>query len=207
MLPRLNHVALLVDCRAYLPKACARFARSFRTNPRQYCAKPEAPVPGTPYKNLTIGVPKETFLNEKRVAVSPAGVKILVKQGFNVNIEKNAGSESKFPDAEYTAAGANVMDKDKIYKSDIILKLRGPSEKEVDLLKNKSTLISFLYPAQNKALVDKLAQKQVTAFAMDMIPRISRAQVFDALSSMANIAGYKAVIEAANNFGRFFTGL
>lgn len=84
--------------------------------------------------------------------------------------------------------------------------MRGPLSEEVEKFRENGTLISFLYPAQNKELIDQLAARKMTAFAMDCVPRISRAQVFDALSSMANIAGYKAVVEAANNFGRFFTG-
>lgn len=93
------------------------------------------------------------------------------------------------------------------FKSDIILKVRAPSDLEVGNFHANNTLISFLYPGQNQDLVKKLGDRQMTVFAMDCIPRISRAQVFDALSSMANIAGYKAVVEAANNFGRFFTGI
>ena len=93
-----------------------------------------------------------------------------------------------------------------VFNSDILLKVRGPLTEEVGKFRDNGTLISFLYPAQNKELVDQLAQRNMTVFAMDCVPRISRAQVFDALSSMANIAGYKSVVEAANNFGRFFTG-
>ena len=93
-----------------------------------------------------------------------------------------------------------------IFHSDIVLKVRGPLSEEIDKFRENGTLISFLYPAQNQDIVDQLAQRKMTAFAMDCVPRISRAQVFDALSSMANIAGYKAVVEAANHFGRFFTG-
>lgn len=123
-----------------------------------------------------------------------------------MKIEKGAGSLASFGDEEYVKSGAEIVDRNTAYQSDIVLKIRAPEKSEVDLFKNGNTLVSFIYPAQNKELVDALAKKQLTVFAMDAVPRISRAQVFDALSSMANIAGYKAVIEAANHFGRFFTG-
>jgi NAD(P) transhydrogenase subunit alpha len=124
------------------------------------------------------------------------------------------GLGAQFTNDAFKAAGAEILDSaELVYKqADIILKVRAPEKNastgvhEADLLKEGANLISFIYPAQNKDLVDKLAKKKVTVFAMDCIPRISRAQVYDALSSMANIAGYKAVIEAANHFGRFFTG-
>ncbi|GBN41463.1 NAD(P) transhydrogenase, mitochondrial [Araneus ventricosus] len=165
---------------------------------------PKAPVKGIPYSKLTIGVPKESWKNERRVALSPAASATLIKKGFQVNVEKDAGVEAKFSNAEYEAVGAKISDN--AFLSDIVLKVRGPSVAEVGKFRNSSTLISFLYPGQNSDLVKSLQQKQLNVFAMDCIPRISRAQVFDALSSMANIAGYKAVVEAANNFGRFFTG-
>ncbi|KAI1286400.1 NAD(P) transhydrogenase, mitochondrial [Halotydeus destructor] len=162
--------------------------------------------PGIPYKKLTIGVPKEHHKHERRVALSPAATEILTKKGFTVNIEKNAGLESKFSNEEYQTAGARLTDMETAFQSDIILKVRSPMKHEVQLFKEQASLISFLYPAQNQDLVDSLAKRQMTVFAVDCVPRISRAQVFDGLSSMANIAGYKAVIEAANHFGRFFTG-
>lgn len=161
---------------------------------------------GIPYSNLSVGVPKELFQNEQRVALTPAAVAALTKKGFTVNVEEQAGVAAKFKNEVYEASGARVTDCKSTYQSDILLKVRAPVEVEKGHLREGSTLISFLYPAQNKALVDELSQKRMTVFAMDAIPRISRAQVFDALSSMANIAGYKAVIEAANHFGRFFTG-
>ncbi|KAF8768183.1 NAD(P) transhydrogenase like protein [Argiope bruennichi] len=166
---------------------------------------PQAPVKGIPYSKLTIGVPKESWKNERRVALSPAATATLIKKGFQVNIEKDAGVEAKFSNAEYEAVGAKISDN--AFLSDIVLKVRAPSTAEVGKFRNSSTLISFLYPGQNSDLVKSLQQQQMNVFAMDCIPRISRAQVFDALSSMANIAGYKAVVEAANNFGRFFTGI
>lgn len=168
--------------------------------------KPLEAVKGVPYKNLTIGVPKEKWLNEKRVALSPQVCATLVKKGFTVHIEKSAGEQATFRDADFAAAGATIVDGNKAWDSDIVLKVRQPMENEIPLVRDNSTLISFLYPGQNKDLLNNLAKKNVDAFAMDCIPRISRAQVFDALSSMANIAGYRAVIEAANYFPRFFTG-
>ncbi|XP_070536766.1 NAD(P) transhydrogenase, mitochondrial-like [Ptychodera flava] len=181
--------------------------RGLRTYlPRFQEKKAEEPLKGIPYNNLTIGVPKETFKNERRVAMSPAAVKTLTKAGFNVVIEDGAGKEAKFSNAEYEEAGAVIKSLEETFKSDIVLKVRSPTLEEVDLLKDKAHLLSFIYPAQNKELIDKLASKNATVFGMDCVPRISRAQVFDALSSMANISGYKAVVEAANEFGRFFTG-
>lgn len=161
---------------------------------------------GRPYKELKIGVPKEVWQNEKRVAVTPAVAATLIKKGFTVNVEKGAGVEAKFRDSDYTSVGVKVVEKDAVFDSDLVLKVRQPIQEEVDLFKPDSTLISFLYPAQNKSLVEALGKKQINAFAMDCIPRISRAQVFDALSSMANISGYRAVVEAANYFPRFFAG-
>ncbi|KAL5466802.1 hypothetical protein EMCRGX_G030951 [Ephydatia muelleri] len=190
---------------------CTREVREchgLRSSLRQLSSKATTnPAPsGIPYSKLTVGVPKEIFQNERRVALSPAAIKTLTKQGFTVLVEDGAGEEAKFSNADYESSGAKIKNRNDVYKADIILKVRAPLETELDLIRRQATLISFLYPAQNKDLVDKLASREITAFAMDCIPRISRAQVFDALSSMANIAGYKAVIEAANNFGRFFTG-
>ncbi|GAB0093708.1 NAD(P) transhydrogenase, mitochondrial [Sergentomyia squamirostris] len=168
--------------------------------------KPVEAIRGIAYKNLTIGCPKERWNNERRVAMTPAVAATLVKKGFNVNVEAGAGFEAKFRDEEYSQAGAKIVDAKGIYNADILLKVRQPTVEEVPQLKPDSTVISFLYPAQNKDLVNEMAKRKINAFAMDCIPRISRAQVFDALSSMANIAGYRAVIEAANYFPRFFTG-
>lgn len=171
-------------------------------------AAPKSVPKGTAYSDLTIGVPRETFLNEKRVAISPAVTSNFVKKGFKVLIEENAGALAKFPNEQYAAAGATLVNSKSIYSSsDILLKVRSPDVNEIrNSLRDEANLISFLYPAQNKQLIDELAKKRATVFAMDCVPRISRAQVFDALSSMANIAGYKAVLEAGNHFGRFFTG-
>lgn len=205
MLLRLHQTALLAgNIGSHISKLSSRCSRGLKTSTR--CLSSEGTVPGVPYNKLRIGVPKELFTNERRVAVSPAGVAMLTKKGFAVDIEENAGTEAKFLNADYEAAGASIVGVNSVYDSDILLKVRGPLTEEVDSFREGSTLISFLYPAQNKELINQLAEKKLTVFAMDCVPRISRAQVFDALSSMANIAGYKAVVEAANNFGRFFTG-
>ncbi|PPQ93284.1 hypothetical protein CVT25_015282 [Psilocybe cyanescens] len=171
--------------------------------------KPPSDGSGVPYSSLTVGVPREIFPNERRVALTPQNTALLRKKGFSkVLVERNAGAEAQFLDEQYVAAGATLVSQEELYKSvDIMLKVRAPLiGEELERLKEGSTVISFLYPAQNKSVVDTLAARKVDAFAMDMIPRISRAQVFDALSSMANIAGYKAVLEASNHFGRFITG-
>lgn len=180
--------------------------RSQQNSVRPFSNESNSSSVGIPYSDLTIGVPKEILSNERRVALSPAAVKLLTKEGFNVTIEKGAGVEAKFSDADFVESGAKIASKDEVFNSNIILKVCAPQAEEVKMLKKGSNLISFLYPAQSKDLISQLSEQKVTAFAMDCVPRISRAQVFDALSSMANIAGYKAVIEAANNFGRFFTG-
>ncbi|KAL2875296.1 hypothetical protein SGCOL_009459 [Colletotrichum sp. CLE4] len=162
-----------------------------------------------PYAQLAVGVPKEIYLNERRVALTPQNVALLLKKGFaKVIVERGAGAEADFPDEAYDRAGATLVEHPQQVWSnaDVVLKVRSPIPSEIDLMKAHQTVISFLQPAQNKPLVDKLAAQKATSFAMDLIPRISRAQVFDALSSMANIAGYKAVLEASNNFGRFLTG-
>lgn len=183
------------------------FRRAFRTNVRrlQEAAAP-AEVVGTPYTKLTLGVPKETWSGERRVAISPAVTAALTKKGFNVNIESNAGALANFRNVDYEAAGGKVVDAKTALGADIVLKLRQPTIAETGLLKDGAITYSYLYPAQNPELLDAMAKKQITAFGMDCVPRISRAQVFDALSSMGNISGYRAVVEASNHFGRFFTG-
>ncbi|PIG84030.1 NAD(P) transhydrogenase [Aspergillus arachidicola] len=166
-------------------------------------------VPVVPYSSLTVGIPRETYPNERRVAITPQNVALLLKKGFSrVLIERGAGEAAELLDQAYEQAGATLVDRATVWsQSNIILKVRGPQPgDEIEALQQGSTIISFLYPAQNKQLVDQLASRRVTAFAMDMVPRISRAQTFDALSSMANIAGYKAILEASNQFGRFLTG-
>jgi H+-translocating NAD(P) transhydrogenase len=166
------------------------------------------PPKGTAYTSLTIGVPKETYTNERRVAITPAVAKTLTGKGFKLQVEEDAGLQAKFTNKEYEESGAHVTNVKNLYlNSDIILKVRAPDVNEAkNLIKENSNLISFIYPAQNRPIIDELSHKSASVFAMDCVPRISRAQVFDSLSSMANIAGYKAVVEAANQFGRFFTG-
>ncbi|KAM9481471.1 LOW QUALITY PROTEIN: NAD(P) transhydrogenase, mitochondrial [Clarias gariepinus] len=169
-------------------------------------------VKGVPYKDVLVGVPKEIVKNERRVAVSPAGVEAMVKQGFRVQVEEGAGREAQFSDQQYQAAGASITNTTGAFNSDLVLKVRGPvfndalGLHESELLKTGSTLVSFIYPAQNPDLMKRLGQRHSTVLAMDQVPRVTIAQGYDALSSMANIAGYKAVVLAANNFGRFFTG-
>ncbi len=165
--------------------------------------------PTTPFAKLTVGAPREVFPNERRVALTPQNVAMLLKKGYGrVLVERGAGAEAGFLDAAYEQAGATLVDGPAAIwnDADIVLKVRGPTQTEAANARAGQTLISFIQPMQNKELVETLAARKVTSFAMDMIPRISRAQVFDALSSMANIAGYKAVLEASNHFGRFLTG-
>lgn len=155
---------------------------------------------------MRIGVPKERLPNETRVAATPKTVEQLLKLGFEVAIEHDAGKAASFDDDAYLRAGATLVQEDAVWQSDIILKVNAPLDGEIDKLQPGTTLISFIWPAQNADLLAKLAAKQVTVMAMDSVPRISRAQSLDALSSMANIAGYRAVVESAHQFGRFFTG-
>jgi NAD(P) transhydrogenase subunit alpha len=161
-----------------------------------------------------IGIPKEIFPGERRVAATPDTAKLLQKQGFTVLVEQGAGSAADFPDDQYVKAGCQIVPAaaDLWSAADIILKVRAPmpnaslDKHEADLLHADQTLISFIWPAQNPDLVEHLASTKATVLAMDAVPRISRAQKLDALSSMANIAGYRAVLEAAYRFGRFYTG-
>ena len=157
---------------------------------------------------LLIGVPKEVYPGEKRVATVPEVVDKLIKQGFRVAVEAGAGEGAQIADDAYRAAGADVVaDRSALWHSaDIVFKVRAPDDEELALMRDGAMLVSFIWPAQNPQLMQKLAAKKATVLAMDSVPRISRAQKLDALSSMANIAGYRAVIEAAHEFGRFFTG-
>ena len=155
---------------------------------------------------MLIGIPKESLRGETRVAATPDTVGKLIKLGFEVAVQSNAGADASFDDASYEQAGAKVLKGREIWNSDIIFKVNAPSDAEVELLKEGQTLVSFIRPAQNSELVEKLNAKKVNVLAMDMVPRISRAQSLDALSSTANISGYRAVVEAAHTFGRFFTG-
>jgi NAD(P) transhydrogenase subunit alpha len=157
---------------------------------------------------VRIGTPKETFPGENRVAMTPDSAAQIAKLGHGCVIESGAGLAAGFTDAAYAAAGVEVVKTAAaLWKAaDVIAKVRPPSEAEAKKLGKDKTLISFFYPAQNKPLLEQVAGQGGTVVAMDMVPRISRAQKMDALSSMANIAGYRAVIEAGANFGRFFTG-
>lgn len=155
---------------------------------------------------MKIGIPRESLSGETRVACTPATVALLGKLGFETVVESGAGLAASLDDAAYQTAGATVADKAAVWACPLIYKVNAPSEDELPLLKEGQTIVSFLWPRQNEALVEALRAKKVNALAMDMVPRISRAQALDALSSMANISGYRAVIEAANAFGRFFTG-
>lgn len=155
---------------------------------------------------MRIGVPKERLPNETRVAATPKTVEQLLKLGFTVAVESGAGHAASFEDEAFSRAGASVTDSDDVWQSDVILKVNAPLESEIALIREGTTLVSFIWPAQNPELLEKLAGRNITVMAMDSVPRISRAQSLDALSSMANIAGYRAIVEAAHEFGRFFTG-
>jgi NAD(P) transhydrogenase subunit alpha len=157
---------------------------------------------------MKVGIPSEIFPNELRVAATPKTVKRLQKQGFDVYIQHNAGVKANFSDKEFEDAGAKIVSTPaEIYgQCDIVLKVKEPSMEEVDLMREGLVMLSYLWPAQNQPLLQKLADKKVNAVAMDAIPRISRAQKMDVLSSMANIAGYRAVIEGSYHFGRFLNG-
>lgn len=150
-------------------------------------AEPSPPVTSTPYSELTIGVVRETYKDERRVAITPQNAALLLKKGFKrILVERGAGTAAQFTDQAYEKAGVTLAESKTVWaESDIMLKVRAPSFEgglsEVDQLKGAGTVISFIYPAQNKKVVEKLASRGTTSFAMDMIPRISRAQVFDAL--------------------------
>jgi NAD(P) transhydrogenase subunit alpha len=164
--------------------------------------------------SMKIGAPREVHPEECRVAITPDTAQQLQKLGFSVAIEAGAGEKAHFSDEAYREAGVEVVEDAKTLwsRSDIVLKVQGPEAHpnecmdETELLREGGTLISFIWPAQNPELMEKLAARQATVLAMDSVPRISRAQKMDALSSMANVAGYRAVVEASNHFGRFFTG-
>ena len=162
---------------------------------------------------MKIGVPKEVHEGEKRVALTPAVARQIEKLGYELAIESGAGAHADFSDDAYRAAGVEVLDDAKAVwgQADIILKVRAPEDHpsgvhETELMREGQTLMSFVWPAQNPELMERMAARKSSVVAMDAVPRISRAQKLDALSSMANIAGYRAVVEAAGHFGRFFTG-
>ncbi|HOF64749.1 MAG TPA: Re/Si-specific NAD(P)(+) transhydrogenase subunit alpha [Dermatophilaceae bacterium] len=155
---------------------------------------------------MLIGIPRESRAGETRVAATPKTVDQLLKLGYAVTVESGAGGEASFDDAAFAAAGATIGSKAEVWAADIVAKINAPSDEEIASLRPGTTVISLMQPALNPGLVDALAAQGVTAMAMDAVPRISRAQALDVLSSMANIAGYRAVVEAAHEFGSFFTG-
>jgi NAD(P) transhydrogenase subunit alpha len=163
---------------------------------------------------MRIGIPKEIHADEKRVATTPEIAAKLLKMGFSVAVESGAGLAAHFDDDAYRQAGVEIVSDARTLwaTSDIVLKVRAPEADpqlgvdECELLREGGTLIGFIWPGQNPKLLERLAARRTTVLALDSVPRISRAQKLDALSSMANIAGYRAVVEAANRFGRFFTG-
>ena len=155
---------------------------------------------------MRIGIPKEQFAGETRVAATPTTVTQLIKLGYEVAVESGAGLLAKFNDASYAEAGAEVVSREDVFNSNIIYKINAPTDTEIDAIHQGTILVSFIQPAQNPELIEKLSAKKITAMAVEMVPRISRAQSMDVLSSMANISGYRAVVEAAHHFGRFFTG-
>ncbi|WP_076414827.1 Re/Si-specific NAD(P)(+) transhydrogenase subunit alpha [Shewanella sp. UCD-KL12] len=161
---------------------------------------------------MQIGIPKEILAQESRVAATPATVVQLKKLGFSVVVQSGAGAAANFKDEAYQEAGADIVSLEDAFHADLILKVNAPTINsdtgvdEVDLLKAGATVASFAWPAQNPELLEKFKAKGINLLAMDMVPRISRAQSLDARSSLANVDGYRAVIEAANHFGRFFTG-
>src|SRR5688572_29763434 len=132
---------------------------------------------------MKLGIVQETRQNERRVAASPNVVARWIKAGWQVDVERGAGTAASYPDSQYQAAGATIVERTTAWRADIVLKVRPPEDKEISLLREGGTLISFIYPGQNEALVAKLAAKKLTVLAMDQVPRISRAQKMDALSS------------------------
>ncbi|MCL4189516.1 MAG: Re/Si-specific NAD(P)(+) transhydrogenase subunit alpha [Rhodobacteraceae bacterium] len=157
---------------------------------------------------MKIGAPKEITPGEARVALTPESAAQITRLGHACLVEAGAGAAAGFTDAAYRAAGVEVVaDAAALWAAaDVVVKVRGPAPEEVAFLREGQTLVAFFWPAQNPELLEACRARGATVIAMDMVPRISRAQKMDALSSMANLAGYRAVIEAANNFGRFFTG-
>ncbi len=155
---------------------------------------------------MKIGIPLETLEGETRVAATPKTVAQLIKLGYDVVVEAGAGSKSSYRDADYISAGAQIADRADTWACPVVAKINAPSTEEIGQLPEGGTLVSLVAPARNPELVAALNERKLTTLAMDAVPRISRAQSLDVLSSMANIAGYRAVIEAANEFGSFFTG-
>jgi NAD(P) transhydrogenase subunit alpha len=155
---------------------------------------------------MQIGIPRESHAGETRVAATPQTVGQLLKLGYSVVVESGAGDASSFSDAAYVEAGASVGSPEEALSAEVVLKVNAPNDAEIAALADHATLVSLISPALNPELVEKLSARPITVLAMDAVPRISRAQSLDVLSSMANIAGYRAVVESAHAFGRFFTG-
>ena len=155
---------------------------------------------------MIIGIPRESTSGETRVAATPQTVGQLIKLGYSVVVESDAGAGASFLDDAYVEAGAEIGSFDQTWTADIVLKVNAPNDAEIDALREGATLVSLISPGLHPELVEKLTTRPITVLAMDAVPRISRAQSLDVLSSMANIAGYRAVIEAAHAFGWFFTG-
>jgi NAD(P) transhydrogenase subunit alpha len=153
---------------------------------------------------ITVGVPKETGAGESRVAATPDSVKRLLKYGFDIHVEEGAGRSAGFPDEDYDAAGAKVVSAKEAWASPIVTKVAPPTELEGAALQSGAMIVSLLEPYRNAQLLQQLAQGRVDALALEAIPRTSRAQAMDVLSSQAGIAGYRAVLEAAHHYGRFF---
>lgn len=155
---------------------------------------------------MKIGIPRESLAGEKRLAASPKSVQALIKMGFEVAIESNAGEQANFIDSAFTDAGAEIVDSATAWQADLVLKVNAPTSEELASMKSGANLVSFFAPAQNPEMLEQAKAANVNVMAMDAVPRISRAQALDALSSMANIAGYRAVVEASHEFGRIFGG-
>jgi len=155
---------------------------------------------------VIIGIPRESLFGETRVAATPQTVGQLIKLGYTVLVESGAGVASSFADAAYVEAGAQIGTLQQALNADVVLKVNAPDDTEIAAVKDGATVVGLISPALKPELVEKLAARPITVLAMDAVPRISRAQSLDVLSSMANIAGYRAVVEAAHAFGRFFTG-
>ena len=155
---------------------------------------------------MIIGIPCESLTGENRVAATPKTVSALIKIGYEILVENGAGARADFPDAEYEAAGASIAEKPLVWGSDVVLTVNEPNASELKLMKPDAVVVGFLHPRESPDLIQALSDQKVSGLSMDMVPRTSRAQSMDALSSMANISGYRAVVEAVHSFGRFIGG-
>ena len=160
---------------------------------------------GTTMKiGISVGVPKETGKGETRVAATPDSVKRLVKYGFDINVEEGAGLSAGFRDEDYDVAGAKIVSSTDVWANQLVTKVAPPTEHESSILQSGAMIVSLLEPYRNAQLLERFAHGKVDALALEAIPRTSRAQAMDVLSSQAGIAGYRAVLEAAQHYGRFF---